>query len=202
VQFQAARLQTYLVVVDGFNGAKGNARLNYSLSTNAVVVPPVAPVIQSAPAELTVRAGGEVVWSVGVSGTSPLSLSWWHDDLAVLGQTSTNLSLTGVDLSAAGQYRLVATNGAGAATSAPVVVRVLVSPSLQMQASVTGAKITFPSAKGLRYWLEFTDDLGVSGWHPLTNVPAGEPGVFVGGGDSLTLTPPPAENRFYRLHVE
>ena len=202
VRFRATRARTYLVVVDGFNGAKGNARLNYSLATNSPVDPPNAPGIGLGPTDFTVREGGAILWTISVTGTAPLTLSWWHDGALVPGQTSTNLFLSQVLPGAAGSYLLVVTNVVGSVTSAPIVLRVLVAPVLQLQFSAATNALSFPTERGLRYRLESSNNLGPQGWRAVTNGFGNETGFLLGTGSPAVLPAPQGETLFFRVQVE
>ncbi len=202
VEFQAFRARTYLVVVDGFQGAKGTAHLNYSLVTNPPIEPPVAPVLIQGPTNVTVRAGGDVSWLTVATGTAPFTLTWWHNHGVMPGQTTPALALTHVVPQDAGEYRLVIANSAGSVTSAPAFVRVLVAPALQLNITAAAGAISFPTVPGLRYWLEYSDNLATTGWTGVTNGAGSESGVWVGTGAPAQLPTVGGELRFFRVRVE
>ncbi len=97
-----------------------------------VTILPAAPVItsQPQPASLTVQVGSNVVMAVGASG-SQLSYQWLKDSKAVTGNPSAatpTLTLNKVQLTDAGSYTAVVTNGGGFATSNPVTLKVSSTP--------------------------------------------------------------------------
>jgi Bacterial Ig domain/Immunoglobulin domain/Immunoglobulin I-set domain len=85
---------------------------------------PTAPVITSQPSSQTVSAGANVVFNVGVTGTSPLSFQWQYNGSNITGATKAALSLSSVQLSSAGNYSVTVANGAGSATSSNAVLTV------------------------------------------------------------------------------
>ncbi|MCX8157379.1 MAG: immunoglobulin domain-containing protein [Verrucomicrobiae bacterium] len=114
--------QSYLVAVDGVNGAEGHIVLNYLLATPPAVVTP--PVNQS------VASGGSASFSVTASGTAPLRYQWYHlrtsqtNWLPVTGGTNATLSLTNVQAGDAGSLRVVVANPAASVTSAVATLTV------------------------------------------------------------------------------
>jgi hypothetical protein len=83
------------------------------------------PTIFTQPTDQTVTAGGSATFSVGASGTAPLSYQWRFNGGALLGQTGTSLLLTNVQLAQAGNYSVLVTNQAGTAASSNAVLTVL-----------------------------------------------------------------------------
>lgn len=95
----------------------------------AVTVNPVAPAITQQPYPVTAYAGGKVVLSTVVTGSPAPTLKWFRGATELPGETSPVLTLTDIPLSAAGDYKLVATNAAGSATSDITTVKVLPLPA-------------------------------------------------------------------------
>ena len=90
------------------------------------------PAISSAPQSITNATGSTAVFSATVTGTQPLIRRWQKDGLnlsdngRISGTASNILTLVGVQPADAGGYRLVVTNGSGAATSAVATLTISV----------------------------------------------------------------------------
>jgi hypothetical protein len=93
---------------------------------------PVAPFIVSQPVSQTVLGGSNVSFSVGASGTPPLSYQWRKNDLSLSTNSPTafSLTLTNVTRTNSGSYTVVITNVAGAITSSPALLTVHVPQQL------------------------------------------------------------------------
>ncbi len=102
----------------------------------------IPPAISQPPAAKTVYAGRTVHFSAGVSG-SPAPILQWQVQLAgssgftnlansdsVSGATNATLVLSNVSVTNARDYRVVASNPAGSATSAVATLTVLAAPTL------------------------------------------------------------------------
>ncbi|MBI4325912.1 MAG: immunoglobulin domain-containing protein, partial [Chloroflexi bacterium] len=86
------------------------------------------PVITVQPEDQIARAGATAAFSVVATGSAPLSYQWRFNGLNIAGGTNALLNLTNVQAAAAGEYSVVVTNVAGAATS--VVARLTVTLSV------------------------------------------------------------------------
>ena len=82
-----------------------------------VAVGVAAPVITQDPRDKTTLDRGSVVFTVGVSGTSPLSYQWLRDGVEIAGATDAALSLSSVTVNEAGPYTVRVSNAAGAVAS-------------------------------------------------------------------------------------
>jgi hypothetical protein len=112
---------------------------NYSLSTNTarqvnLLVSSTnsssPPSITNQPASRTVLAGSNVLFTVGASGSPPLSCQWWFNTTnSVAGGTNASLTVSNAQPADAGGYRVIVTNAWGSATSAVAVLTVSVPPS-------------------------------------------------------------------------
>jgi hypothetical protein len=85
---------------------------------------PVAPTIASQPASQTVTAGTNVTFTVGVSGSLPLSYQWQYGGNKINGATASSLMLNNVQVSDSGNYSVTVSNAAGSATSSNAVLTV------------------------------------------------------------------------------
>jgi hypothetical protein len=77
-----------------------------------------------------------VVFTVGVSGTSPFTYQWLKGSAALAGGTSATLTLTNVQSADAGNYSCTITNSAGSVTSSAATLTVtaaLVAPTIAVQ---------------------------------------------------------------------
>lgn len=86
-------------------------------STSAVLTVLSPPVLLAPPTNRVVTAGGETSFTVGAAGTAPLTYQWRLFGTNLPGATSTNLSLTGIQLRHAGQYSVAVSNRFGVTTA-------------------------------------------------------------------------------------
>ncbi|MEO6003302.1 MAG: MBG domain-containing protein [Opitutus sp.] len=105
------------------------------------------PVITTQPVAVSVKVGETATFTVGASGTQPLTYQWRKGNSALAGQTGPSLTLTNVQSSDAGTYNVVVSNAAGSVTSNSATLTVLVLPTITQQPqSVTvaaGKNVTF-----------------------------------------------------------
>ncbi len=106
---------------------------------------PVAPVIVTQPAPVTVGAGQTATFAAGVAGTGPFSYQWRRGGDPIPGATLAYHSIAAVSAADAGSYSVVVTGAAGSATSAgaaltvvagaaPVAPTITTQPAPQVQA--------------------------------------------------------------------
>ena len=108
---------------------------NFTIATSATSSD-IAPSIDTPPSPQTVTEGDTVHFTVGASGTAPLSYHWrkntnpLSDVGNVTGSLTATLTLAGVAVTDGGSYDVVVTNNGGSATSpaASLVVNPLVQP--------------------------------------------------------------------------
>jgi hypothetical protein len=103
---------------------------------------PQPPTITSQPADRTVAAGSAATFSVGVSGSEPLSYQWFFNENPLAGRTQNELVVGAVQPAQAGGYYVVVTNRYGAATSdiASLTVQTF-PPSITSQPQSTNAYV-------------------------------------------------------------
>ncbi len=101
------------------------------------------PTILISPASTVVALGENLNLSAVVSGGSgaPVSYQWYRNEQPIPGATASDYSLSNVDVSAAGTYRVTATNVAGAVSSAPAIVEVVQGRLPSVGISVTGSQV-------------------------------------------------------------
>jgi len=84
----------------------------------------LAPSITTQPASQTVNVGANVTFSVVADGTQPLSYQWRFGGTNLSGATGSSLSVSNVQMSAAGPYSVVVSNAFGSALSSNATLTV------------------------------------------------------------------------------
>jgi hypothetical protein len=157
------------------------------------------PAIVTQPTNQTTFPGSNVMFSVTATG-SALAYQWKFSGTNLPGATNSSLVLTNVQLPQAGPYFVTVTNAAGTTNSSTALLRLLVSPALNLtRANVTTTNVSFPltSVTGLNYTLQYKNALTDPSW---TTIPP----TVVGNGGTIILTdpnPPIQPARFYRVNV-
>ena len=110
----------------------------------------IAPAITTQPVSQTVPAGANVTFTVGATGTAPLSYQWRLNGANISGATTSRLVLSGVTSASAGGYDARVSNSAGFVISAAAALTVTsagTAPAITTQpVSQTvnaGANVTF-----------------------------------------------------------
>jgi 2-hydroxy-3-keto-5-methylthiopentenyl-1-phosphate phosphatase len=115
----------YNVVVTNNAGS-----ITSQVATLTVLVPAG---ITTQPQSQAVVQGQNASFSVGASGTAPLSYQWNFNGTAVSGATTSALTLTNVQTTDAGSYMVVVTNSWGSVTTAVAMLTVYVPPAVTTQ---------------------------------------------------------------------
>jgi len=102
-------------------------------STAATLTVLAPPVIVTPPQSQTVPQGSLVQFTVTGSGTAPLQYQWYKNGAPLANANLSVLLLPNVQTFDAGTYTVVITNVAGAVTSAPVTLTVLLPPIITEQ---------------------------------------------------------------------
>ena len=105
----------------------------------AITINPAAPAITTQPQSQSVTAGGNVTFSVSVSGSAPFTYQWRKGGTNIGGATSPTLGLNNVQPLQAGSYSVVVVNAAGSATSANANLTVTCSYILSAGSAAFGA---------------------------------------------------------------
>jgi len=113
---------TYSVVVSNTGGSVTSA-----LATLTVLLPPT---ITAQPQSQTIIAGNAATFDATATGTTPLTCQWIFNGASLPGETNAVLALSDVQPTDAGDYYVVITNVAGAATSSVAVLSVLMPPQI------------------------------------------------------------------------
>jgi|GEM_PF-474798 len=192
VRFNAQSGKSYLVAVDGVNGAEGHIVMNYLLAE--------PPAVVSQPVNQSIASGGSASFSVTASGSAPLSYQWYHlgvgqtNRLPVTGGTNAVLSLTNVQAGAAGTYNVVVSNPAASVTSA--VATLTVEAPLRFAAGGAGSysngvfTLNISGKAGQMFIIQASTNL--STWTPIsTNLATGGQVQFADPGAGTV-------RRFYR----
>src|SRR6185503_4046335 len=96
-------------------------------------------IITQQPQSATRYAGSSVTFRGAATGSEPLSYKWTHGGSDVPGANSATLTLNNLQASDAGEYRLVAMNTLGSATSDPATLTVITPAAGSYSAAVLAA---------------------------------------------------------------
>ena len=121
---------TFTIFVQGFNaeGLTNNVQqeITFIISSGASAS---APTISAQPQSQTVAVGASVTFSVQAAGSPAPTFQWTKNDVAVVGATSSALTLANVQAADAGSYAVRVVNSAGNVTSAPASLTVTTAPA-------------------------------------------------------------------------
>jgi len=95
-----------------------------SAATLTVNPVPVAPTIASHPLSQLASTGANVVFTVTATGMPAPTYQWTKEGAIIAGATAAALTLGGIEASAAGIYRVMATNALGTAYSSPATLEI------------------------------------------------------------------------------
>lgn len=172
----------YDVVLNNGSGATTSA---VAVVTTYVITHP--PSITTQPASQTVPSGDDATFTVGASGTDPLSYQWYYNTNTLLGgQTGTSLNLLNVDAADEGEYHVVVTNLYGTATSAPAVLTVI-PPDLPAMITADPTHLTLTEGQSAVFTVT------AIGTAPLTYQWYFQTNILLTGKTSSTLTIPNAQ---------
>jgi alpha-tubulin suppressor-like RCC1 family protein len=104
------------------------------------------PVLEQQPANLSLPAGTNATFAVGVSGDLPLFYQWFFQNVALPGANGPTLALTNVQAAAAGQYFVAVTNGLGFVASSAAVLTV--QPRIPIVLRPPQSQALFPGLNG------------------------------------------------------
>lgn len=116
-----------------------------------VTVPVTAPTITSPPVGLSVHAGQNAKFTTTAAGTAPLQYKWFRGANEIPGATASTLSLSAVDVSAAGDYSVEVSNSGGSAHSAPATLNVSILQILSVAENNGALTVTFNGIPGQSY---------------------------------------------------
>jgi alpha-glucosidase len=158
------------------------------------------PTILTQPASQIAGVGGTARFVVQAEGAGPFSYLWRLNATNLLtAQTNSMLVLTNVQRSDSGTYTVVVTGSGGSVTSHPAELK-LVEINLKVSLDAERqAQLTFATAPGVSYRVQYRDDLSTSSWVDLTQLPADS------SNSSSTVadpTPTVSHERYYRVVAE
>src|SRR5262249_7898692 len=94
----------------------------------AVIVNLAPPVITMQPRSQTILVGEPVNFTVSVNGSAPFTYQWRKNGVNIVGATAPSFSIASLQLSDAGAYTVVVSNGAGSVVSDPATLIVTTTP--------------------------------------------------------------------------
>ena len=136
---QAGDAGPYTVLVA--NAAGNVTSLPANLTITSFTVPPV---ITAQPVATSAIVGSAVTFTVGASGSAPLTYQWRVNGSAIAGATAAAFTIPSVALTDGGTYSVVITNGFGTATSAGAALTVSATttpPIFQYQPTSTTVNV-------------------------------------------------------------
>src|SRR4030095_15265477 len=148
----------YSVVVSNDAGAITSSVATLTVAGTLAIV--------TQPRNLTVPNGSAAQFTVVAAGDPPLFYQWFFNGSTTLPiATNATLNLSNVTLADMGAYTVRVSNPSGAVTSAPASLRVLVSvPGIVLNLN-NPVTLSFETVAGLRYTVEFKDDLNSPTWN-------------------------------------
>jgi len=159
------------------------------------------PVILKQPANVSLENGGTLLLKVSAVGAPTLRFQWQRNgvDLAdgagVSGSRTSTLTIVGVQPGKAGSYSVTVTNPAGAVTSRPATVSVLLAPSVRIRAQGNVLSLSWP-AQPAGFVLEHSATLSPPQWVAVTNTTGSL------GNETTCSIPMSATKDFYRLRFD
>jgi len=154
--------------------ANAGGSVTSTVATLTVLVPPT---ISVQPASQTNSALANAVFGVTATGTAPLAYQWHSNGVAVAGATNAGFTVSNLTTAAAGNYFVVVTNVAGAATSS--VAALTVERLVPAVTWTNPAAITYGTALGGTQLNASTPVAGTFAYSPTsgTILPAGTHGL-------------------------
>ena len=142
----------------------GNDPANWA---GAVPISSGMPIIISHPRSVAAYTGETVTFQVSSAGYEPLVYQWFSNDVALTGQTSSNLVLAELQPGQAANYQVLVTNTLGTAFSdaAELVVADWPEGGLEWMGD-EGVYLSYPVLPGRLYQVEYRTNLVVGDWLP------------------------------------
>ena len=101
-----------------------------SLTCTFTVTVQVPPYITNQSSIISVVANSNATMTVGALGTGPMSYQWSFGGSSIAGATSSTLTVSNAQSTNEGYYQVTLANNVGAATSLPILLRVLPSKAV------------------------------------------------------------------------
>ena len=157
------------------------------------------PTIFLQPSSVSVFPGGSVTFTVGASGTGPLSYQWFNNNSLIVGATGSTLALTVPNSqppTVGGSYTVVVSNAGGSVISQPAVLTVVIPANTAPFFTSPLADQTIDEDKSITINLPIADldspvsDLIVAVASSNTSLlPLGNIVVLTGPSRAVSLTP-------------
>lgn len=95
---------------------------------------PTVPFFTLQPQSIGLSPGSHTTLRVAVAGAGPITLTWiFNQNIVLLGETNSTLSLSNFAAGSVGEYRVIASNAGGSVTSAVASVVFAIPPSITQQ---------------------------------------------------------------------
>jgi hypothetical protein len=164
IDLAALGLNKIITSVSFTNPPVGGSRTTAILGLSGQAMPAAVAITKQPVSTTNNVPTNPVTFSVAAMGTPPLSYQWYRGNpgsgLLLGGSTSTNLTLTSVQLSHAGNYYVVVTNDFGATTSSVATLTVFRAPQIVQQPT--------PAALSLHTGESISLNVGATGALPLS----------------------------------
>jgi hypothetical protein len=176
---------TYRYIASGssitltYSPLQGNSIHTYGFSNYELNAPPTPPAVVLNPSSRCVSAGQPLVLSGSASGSPAPTYQWQKDGSDLNGQTNSVLNISPASASDAGEYRFIASNGSGSATSTVATVLIglaMVNPSFEADTFTF-----FPGYVSGNGPITGWSSLGNHGINPASGSPFADNGVIPDG---------------------
>jgi hypothetical protein len=182
----------YMVVVDGVNGARGLAYLNFELKpTNSNG----APSIQRQPIDQVAGFGKPFQLTVTASGEVPLYFQWSLDGKPLVGETNAVMRRDVTQPKDVGLYEVQVRNASGVVTSSSARLQLLVAAQIQVDRKLGLLQLRTAARPGISFSLEKSISLAGDGWDRVTN------GVSLSDEVVVNTTESSAGFGFFRFRI-
>jgi hypothetical protein len=114
-----------------------------NITSNAAITINAAPVISAQPSSQTVNSGASVTFTVTATGTPAPTYQWKKNEINISGATNASYSISSVQASDEGSYKVTVTNSIGSVTSdAAILTFTNNAPTVATAASANPTNIT------------------------------------------------------------
>ena len=150
-----------------------------------------APVVTNQPQSLLIAQSGDATFTVGASGTSPLSYQWRFNLANLNGATASSYTRTNVQPADVGNYSVVVTNAAGPDTSSNAALGLIVPPPVLTMP--TAGLLQWQGLSNLAYTVQYRTNLDQPNWPTLGDTSSPNNTI------SFTNLPATDAQRYYRV---
>jgi GH25 family lysozyme M1 (1,4-beta-N-acetylmuramidase) len=157
---------------DPFTSLSDNTNLSFGLVDNLrVEVPAVAPTITAQPLDVAIKVTGNATFTVTATGIPAPNYQWRFNGANISGANGTSYMLSNAQYTDAGNYSVMASNLAGAATSSNALLSIITAapalfetvswlPDASLQLRISGdpgATYYVQSSTNLVDWIQLTN---------------------------------------------